>query len=58
MTKFTQKSFSVPVSSGGISDEELTRRWEAIFGKKPRKKADAESAEAEPEAPAKAAAGK
>lgn len=34
MTKFTEKSFSVPVSSGAVSEEELARRWEETFGKK------------------------
>ncbi|MGC4116320.1 MAG: hypothetical protein QM765_17445 [Myxococcales bacterium] len=34
MTKFTEKTFSVSVSSGGISEEELARRWEETFGKK------------------------
>jgi len=34
MTKFTDKSFSVSVASGGISQEELARRWEETFGKK------------------------
>ncbi|HEY3445070.1 MAG TPA: hypothetical protein VGK67_01855 [Myxococcales bacterium] len=34
MTKFIEKTFSVSVASGGISDEELARRWEETFGKK------------------------
>ncbi len=48
MTKFTEKSFSVPCASGGVSDDELARRWEATFGKK----ADPEGGAAEPEADA------
>lgn len=34
MTQFTNKSFSIPCSSGTTSEEELARRWEATFGKK------------------------
>ena len=34
MTKFLQKSFSVSVSSGGISPDEMERRWEETFGSK------------------------
>ena len=34
MTKFTEKTFSVPVSTGAITEEELARRWEETFGKK------------------------
>lgn len=34
MTKYLDKTFSVSVSSGGISEEELARRWEETFGKK------------------------
>ncbi len=34
MTKFTEKSFSVSVASGGIPEEELARRWEETFGKR------------------------
>jgi len=34
MTKFTEKTFSVSVASGAVSEEELARRWEETFGKK------------------------
>ncbi len=54
MTQFTNKSFSIPCSSGTTSEEELARRWEATFGKKKDKQAEAdedqkdESAKKEP----------
>jgi hypothetical protein len=34
MTKFIDKTFSVSVDSGTLSEEELARRWEETFGKK------------------------
>jgi len=34
MTAFADKTFSVPCSSGTVSDEEMQRRWDATFGKK------------------------
>ena len=34
MTKFTDKTFSVSVATGAISQEELARRWEETFGRK------------------------
>jgi hypothetical protein len=59
MTKFTQKSFSVSCASGGISDEEMQKRWEATFGKKkkpeaqeePEEDQEAEGGEAKAEGP-------
>ncbi len=44
MTKYTQKSFSVPCASGSASEEELARRWELTFGKKSGGKEAAEPA--------------
>jgi hypothetical protein len=49
MTKYTDKSFSVPCSSGGVSDEELARRWEETFGKKKKPAAKDEPAPDEAE---------
>lgn len=36
--KYLGGKFSVPCSTGGVSDEELEARWEATFGN--RKKAE------------------
>jgi hypothetical protein len=44
MTKFTEKSFSVSCNSGGVTDDELAKRWEMTFGKKKAKGAPAEEA--------------
>lgn len=37
MTAFTNRTFSVACSSGGITDEEARERWEAVFGKRPER---------------------
>ncbi|MBI5547927.1 MAG: hypothetical protein HY901_28935 [Deltaproteobacteria bacterium] len=44
MTKFNEKSFSVPCSTSALSQEELARRWDAVFGKKRPAAAAEESA--------------
>lgn len=40
MTAFTNKTFSVACSSGGITDEEARERWEAVFGPRPERECE------------------
>lgn len=37
MTAFTNRTFSVACSSGGITDDEARARWEAVFGPRPER---------------------
>ena len=43
--KFEQKSFSGPTGNGDVGEEEMDRRWEQTFGRKPKKQEPAEEQE-------------